>query len=283
MPVSDDEIDRLYQLPLSEFTAARDELAKRAGARSKEIKSLQKPNAAAWAVNQLYWRRRKVFDRLIKASERLRAAHAHRVAGKRADVAMAEDVHRAALSAAVADARELLTGSGDGASPATMTAVGETLQTLPSTTTPGRLTRPLKPLGFGALAALLEPGNKAAKRLAEVVPFESRKRPAPPVSAAERVKREAHARRRDIADVQRQLKRARETERKAGTALSQAQAALHRALGERAKAEAALEKAAARVQQLREQVSAETKRSREAAAESGRLTERLADLQTGRS
>jgi hypothetical protein len=58
MPL-DDDVDRLYQLPLNEFTGARNELAKGAGSRAPEIRKLAKPPVAAWAVNQLYWNDRK--------------------------------------------------------------------------------------------------------------------------------------------------------------------------------------------------------------------------------
>ena len=64
-----DDIDRLYQLPLSEFTAERDALAKRSSGDSAAIRKLQKPTAPAWVVNQLYWKQRKVFDRLAAASD----------------------------------------------------------------------------------------------------------------------------------------------------------------------------------------------------------------------
>ena len=37
------QIDRLYQLPLDEFTAARNALAKEAGAAGAQIRTLQKP------------------------------------------------------------------------------------------------------------------------------------------------------------------------------------------------------------------------------------------------
>ena len=56
----DEEIAGLYQLPLADFTAARNALAKQAGARASEVKALQKPPVAAWAINQLYWQRRDV-------------------------------------------------------------------------------------------------------------------------------------------------------------------------------------------------------------------------------
>src|SRR5262245_1771567 len=92
-----DDVDALYKLPLAEFTAARNALAKRAGADGANIKALEKPTAPAWAVNQLYWRRRKTFDRLIAAKAGLHAAHAARLGGKKADVEAAEEAHRGAL------------------------------------------------------------------------------------------------------------------------------------------------------------------------------------------
>ena len=76
------EIDNLYQLPLSDFTGARNALAARVrGEQGTEaaaaIKSLAKPSIPAWVVNQLYWRDRKDFERARRAiRERLEAAAA---------------------------------------------------------------------------------------------------------------------------------------------------------------------------------------------------------------
>ena len=68
-------IDRLYSLPLTEFTAARNALARsHTGAAAAGIRRLPKPTTVAWAVNQLYWRERRSYDALIRASERVRAA-----------------------------------------------------------------------------------------------------------------------------------------------------------------------------------------------------------------
>ena len=58
---SDDRIAELYQGPLDEFTAARNALAKETG--DSAIKKLEKPNLAAWAVNQLYWQRAEALRR----------------------------------------------------------------------------------------------------------------------------------------------------------------------------------------------------------------------------
>src|SRR5437773_10087717 len=56
------EVDRLYQLPLSEFTAARNALAKTLkGDEAARVRALAKPTVVPWAVNQLYWRDRKIY------------------------------------------------------------------------------------------------------------------------------------------------------------------------------------------------------------------------------
>ena len=77
------EIDALFKLPLGEFTSARNELAvqlKKAGKRddAAEVKALVKPSASAWVVNQIYWRHRGLFNRLIEAGDRMRRAQAAR-------------------------------------------------------------------------------------------------------------------------------------------------------------------------------------------------------------
>ncbi len=73
----EDEIDALFKLPLGEFTPARNVLAaqfKKAGqqAQADAAKALPKPSVAAWTVNQLYWRHRGPYDRLIEAGDRFR-------------------------------------------------------------------------------------------------------------------------------------------------------------------------------------------------------------------
>lgn len=146
------EIDELYQKPLGEFTAVRNALAKKLGKAGGDIKTLEKPSAPAWGVNQLFWHERGAWDRLIETAEALREEHRHHLSGKPADLRQAEKVHREAVKAASDTVRRLLTASGDAATPATMAAVTETLEALPTAEPPGRLVRPLKPQGFAALA-----------------------------------------------------------------------------------------------------------------------------------
>jgi hypothetical protein len=151
------QIDALYQLPLDEFTPARNALAKEL--KRPAIKELEKPNVAAWAVNQLYWKERPTHDRLVKASERLRGEHRKLLAGKSSEIRDAEKAHRDVIRDAVEKIRALLTDAQQALSPATLTAVQESLEALPHPEAAGRLTRPLKPLGFEALSGVaIAPG-----------------------------------------------------------------------------------------------------------------------------
>lgn len=146
-----DEIAALYRVPLGEFTAARNALAKRLGPDAGDVRTLEKPHAAAWAVNQLFWQRRTTYDALVRAGQAMRQAHAQMLSGRKADVPKAEGAHKDAIRAATQAIRELAQAAGETLSAVTMEAVAETLQALPSDAPPGQLTRPLKPLGFGAL------------------------------------------------------------------------------------------------------------------------------------
>ncbi len=151
-PDIDADVDRLYQLPLDQFTGARNALAKEL--KRPAIKDLEKPSIAAWAVNQLYWKERSSYNQLTQAGERLRAEHRKLLTGKSADIRAAEQGHREALRTAVDKIKRLLNDSGHAATEATLTAVQETLEALPSDDRPGRLVKPRKPMGFEALAGI---------------------------------------------------------------------------------------------------------------------------------
>ena len=80
MRTSPSDLDHLFQLPLGEFTAARNALAsklKKAGRaeEAEKVKRLLKPPASAWTVNQLYWRHGKELSALMDNGDRFRAAH----------------------------------------------------------------------------------------------------------------------------------------------------------------------------------------------------------------
>ena len=240
----DAEVDRLYQVPLGEFTAARNALAKGESsvARAAEIRALQKPSVPAWAVNQFFWKRRKTFDRLIDAARKLRVEHGRQLSGKSAEVDAAEARHRDALKAAADDIREILKAAGEQDSHATMIAVAETLQALPARDDHGRLVKPLKPMGFEALAGLVGGSGATIARLAEVKPV-----PPKPVARvgrdddgrarardeAARRKQASQARAKDIAAAERALHRAEVHVRASKAELSRAEMAHARLQRER--------------------------------------------------
>lgn len=163
----DTRIDALYQLPLDEFTAARNALAREAGADGREIKALQKPPVAAWAVNQLYWKCRADYDALVEAASTLRAAHTAVLAGRGADLREAGKEHEEAIARALDATLALLRDAGQPATDATRGAIQTTLRALPAGDPPGRLTRVLQPGGFEMLSGIpvrAAPPQKAAAR-----------------------------------------------------------------------------------------------------------------------
>jgi hypothetical protein len=218
----DQEIDRLYQLPLSEFTKARDELAKRFEKDKARIRALQKPNVAAWSVNQLYWRDRGKYEALVAAAGKARAAQLASLKGKNLDVDSADGKHATARRTALDRIREILTDAGEALSPATISAINETLEALPTDDRPGRLVRPLKPMGFHGLAGMLKTSNISLRR-AEVVPFKK------PRAAAGAKHQTAADTRKELQDLTAALRAAKEAERVAASAHNRAQRTLEQA------------------------------------------------------
>jgi hypothetical protein len=265
--VGDSDIDRLYQLPLSEFTKTRDDLAKRAaGMPGAAIRKLQKPNLAAWAVNQLYWRDRGTYEALVSAAQKLRSAQMASLGGKTADVPKAEGAHSAARKSALNRIRAMLDDAGERASPATLTAIQETLDALPADGPPGRLVRPLKPAGFEALAGLLGGRRMVAKR-AEVVPFRpsAKERAAEDKRQTREAERQAERREKTHERVAQRLREAETAEREAGTALERSRRALVRAEHAHAEVSRRLEQAAETVESARRDVQAAERRASQTA------------------
>lgn len=232
----DAELERLYQLLPGEFTEARNALAKARGGTGAAIKSLDKPTAAAWAVNQLFWCERRVYDKLIRASERVRAAHAQMLTGTKVDLRTLELQHGATVKDAAEQARAILARAGDPATPATMKSVVDTLQALPGGGEPGRLSKALAPIGFGAFGALMK-GAVSSKAMAEIVTFAP---PKPkPDEVAEAAKRADEAAKKRLRELDAQstklvaaLLAARATCDRADRVRAAAEAALHEALSE---------------------------------------------------
>jgi hypothetical protein len=148
----DRQIDNLFKLPLANFTARKNALAKQLSGRDrKHVKALAKPTVPMWAINQLYWRDRATYSALIDAAEKRRTAYRAALKGKKADVQKAEALHSAALQRAIAKTMGLLEQSGERVSNAARQTVRTALAALPVEEAPGRLSRPPEPAGFSLL------------------------------------------------------------------------------------------------------------------------------------
>ncbi len=168
-PASDLEarIDALYQLPLGEFTAARNALAKAlAGPDRDRVKRLIKPAVVPWIVNQIHWSARSVYDRLLEAGSALRRAQVAAMErpgttgrqsktprDRRADAAA---VHQDALAHAVHQARRLAGAAGVPLPTDVLTRMLDALSLAPQHPGDrGRLTAVVAPTGFGVFAGLV--------------------------------------------------------------------------------------------------------------------------------
>jgi hypothetical protein len=172
----DAEIDRLYGVPLDEFVADRDALAKRLrreGERgaAERIKRLRKPSAGAWALNQAVRRRRKETDALLAAGERLREAHESLLSG--GDPAALREAMREErnLASALADCAETIASETGKSGPALRERVRSTLHSAAvdeearEELAAGRFVREreavgIGPFGAGAVAA---PGGRSKR------------------------------------------------------------------------------------------------------------------------
>jgi hypothetical protein len=261
------EIDRLYQLAPEEFTAARNALAKTAGADAPEVRRLAKPPVAAWAVNQLYWKQRGLYDALIGASQELRQVHKTILAGRppsreaeagRGDLRAAGKSHEEAIESASKAALAILQEGGHPATDATRQAILTTLRALPAEEPPGRLARVLQPGGFEMLAGLslggglkrnlrqmAEAPKKAdATKRAEVTQEKAARTTAKAETPAEKRVREQA------------LSRAREAAAKAEREQRAAEHAAQREEFEAARSAREAEKAARQLEQAREALTA---------------------------
>jgi hypothetical protein len=155
------EVDRLYGLPLDQFTQARDALAARlktAGdaAEASRIKAMRKPTAPAWAVNQLARRYPKQVEVLVGASDRLRRSQQDLLEGGTAgDLWEATLAEREAVGELMKAAEWIMKESGLGSSRAALDRISDTLYAAAADPTGrtllrrGLITHEMRRAGFG--------------------------------------------------------------------------------------------------------------------------------------
>ena len=262
---ADDKIEELYQLPLDEFTAARNALAKTTGDAS--IKKIEKPSLAAWAVNQLFWQRRKLYDEVIKTSGQLRTAYKQMLAGKSADVRAAEVFHGEAMRKAKDAIHSILEAAGNSAVDGVMRPITETLDALPTTDPPGRLTKPLRRTGFEALQGVTITA-KPSKPVTKPEP-----KPAPDETDRARKKREADL--QELAMTKERLRFAEAAEREAEASVDRARRTLDRAERTRERIEGELEQATVAEKAARKELSSSETAHEKAKTERDRLRKKI--------
>ncbi|SRR6266511_668678 len=166
VPELDRELDDLFGRPLSEFTTARNELARRLKKAGQEeaagrVQALRKPSVPVWAVNQLARRHPDEVKELVDAGERLRKAQqaAFRGSGRDA-VREATTAERTATRTLTRLARDLLAEDGRPPTRAVTDRIGSLLRS--SAIEPeaaellvaGRLSEEVDSTGFGAVAEI---------------------------------------------------------------------------------------------------------------------------------
>jgi hypothetical protein len=150
------KIDELYQQPVASFVGARAALAKTlSGAEAARVRKLAKPTVVPWAINQVYWKARRTYERVLESGQRVRHAQIAALEGKSSDVRAAAETHRAAIADAVREAERLASADGSRPSPDALTRTFEALSLASGPPDPhGRLTKPLQPAGFEALTGV---------------------------------------------------------------------------------------------------------------------------------
>ena len=235
----DKELDRLFALPLDEFTAARNDSAKRlknAGddEAAERIAALTKPSVPVWTINQLARQEKASMKALLDAAAKLRKAQERALAGGGSDaLRAAQSQERDAIRDLTERSGEILEEAGRPASRAVLERIRSTLGAAalaePTRTAlkAGRLTDEVEMSGFDALAGI-EP--------------QPRKRAQPHDELAERRKKkeERERERRRLEEAARDLDaRAKAAEERADDAEEAAEEARATAHAERRAADAA--------------------------------------------
>jgi hypothetical protein len=226
-------IDRLYGLPLDEFTSARDELAGRLrrdgdASTAAEIKRLRKPTVSAWALNQVSHHNAKQINELIEAGGRLREAQDELLAGggREALDQAAEDERRLVAELARQAERELVAASRS-VSSSVQEKLRDTLHAAASddeareALSAGRLLREYTATGLGPLLEAGGRGGAGGRGQDGTLARRARQ-------LEDRLEK-ARAKQRDLeeerADARRELREARREATRAASALERAEAA----------------------------------------------------------
>lgn len=255
MSSHDARLDELFASPPEEFTAGRDRLARdlsEGGDRqsAEEVKSLRRPTAAAWAVNQAVKRKPELMSQLLESAARLRTAQRRAASGLAAKDFKETMADRRRLVRSLTDeARAVLEEAGR-LSEAHVAAAGRTFEAAASeegaaeAVRTGRLSKEIAPTsGFDVIEGF------------EVISGDAEPEPEPEDRKTASARRELAAAGREVERQTRRTTTAREEARTAEREASDGEAAVRgleadlerarrRAADERERADRAASKAA---------------------------------------
>jgi hypothetical protein len=221
-------LDGLYQGPLEEFTAARNDLAKALRgddtAAADWVKGLQKPSRAAWLVNQLSVGKADEVAELLDLGKELRAAQEEMLAGSPDRDKLREAAQREQRTVVSLTRAAEAIGGDHGVGAQILTRVGETLQAaagdpeVAEAIERGRLTREQRAASVG-LIGTAGPGRAPGRKAKDS-------------EAAERRSRQQQAKRRQAAErklavAEKKLEREREGLERTRSKVEEAEAKVH--------------------------------------------------------
>ena len=204
---------------------------------SARVKGLSRPSLPAWALNQVYWQARDDFDRLTAAGDRMRDAQRQALGGRDVDQREPGRERQQAVRAVVDRAVSLMRAAGQTVTDATRQRIAVTADAIaaygsrPRVYTPGRMEQELDPPGFEALAGLAA----AAPPLRLVKPSRDQQAPMskspsasipPPAAPAPGASSRASAEREEKARARARAAAERESERRRAEAIKEARKTL---------------------------------------------------------
>ncbi len=255
------DVDRLYGLPLDQFTLARDETARRLRGEGRRqdaaaVKALRKPSNPAWIVNMLRRRHASVVDELLSAGELLRTTQLGGDGAKLHDAMRAE---RAALDRAMRNAEEIATHARL-ATPLTLQRVQETLHLaaldpgIAADVRRGALLREGRAAGFAGLAELALPPAHERPATERAAPRRTTPNAGEPKGAVAAERRDAR-RRTQLAEARERVADARRAVKEAERELSDATRVVVTATRQQERARTRLERARTRCEAAGERVA----------------------------
>jgi hypothetical protein len=281
----DQDVDELFKLPLAEFIAARDTLARRLKQSGRAddaalVKALAKPSVSAWTVNQLYWNHRNAFEELLAAGQRFHKAQTSAGAGKVANMRGALEARRAALAELSDLAASVLSDAGHNPSLDTIRRITTTLEAVSAYAsvsdgpTLGRLSQDVDPPGFESLASFV-PGAGALKgTVSQKSPAPTSRQKTATASEARELKATRQAR---MAAAKGAVQAAKKSLANARARAQSLEAAQKKAHAEAKQAEKQLRDAEERLKNARIASEAAARRSQSVGAEAGEASKAVED------